>query len=439
MNELQRLSASEAAAAIARKEISSVELVEACLARIDAREPEVAAWACIDRDGALRQARECDLAAAGGPLHGVPVGVKDIIDTRDLPTEYGSPIFRGHRPQRDAACIGLVRRAGGIVLGKTVTTEFAMYQPGKTRNPHAAGHTPGGSSSGSAAAVADFHVAAAFATQSSGSIIRPSAYCGVVGYKPTINTFVPDGIKPLGASLDTLGMITRTVADQLLMWGVLQGQARAATGSATQSRRVGLCRTPYWAEADEGARSALEYVARTLAGNGFEVEEVDLPPEFGSLNELHGRIMAYEVSRNYVYEYEPSRRGMLGERTLQVMEDGWRISPDEYLAMRAALRQARARFSSACAGFSAFLAPSAPGEAPLFASTGDPVFNRMWTLLGGPAVNLPAGRGPAGLPVGIQLVGDVDTDLQLLRLCSEVENLLSQDGHGHGQPFAARD
>lgn len=425
MSELHRLSASEAAAAIAKKEMSSVELVEACLARIDAREPEVAAWTCIDRDRALLQARECDLAGTGGPLHGVPIGVKDIIDTRDFPTEYGSPIFRGHRPQRDAACIGLVRRAGGIVLGKTVTTEFAMYQPGKTRNPHAGGHTPGGSSSGSAAAVADFHVPAAFATQSSGSIIRPAAYCGVVGYKPTINTFVPDGIKPLGASLDTLGMMTRTVADQLLMWSVLQGRSSAAVNPLSPPRRLALCRTPYWAAADEATRSALERAARTLAHNGFEVEEVDLPPEFASLNDLHARLMAYEVSRNYVYEYDPPRRHLLGERTLQVMEDGWKVSPEEYLAMRAALRGARARFSQVCAGFSAFLVPSAPGEAPPIAVTGDPVFNRMWTLLGVPAVNLPAGRGPTGLPLGVQLVGDVDTDLELLALCSDIEKILS--------------
>lgn len=423
MNELHRLSTSDAAAAIASRKISSVELVEACLARIEAREPEVAAWTCIDRDGALRQARKCDLTGGGGPLHGVPVGVKDIIDTRDFPTEYGSPIFRGHRPQRDAACVGLVRRAGGIVLGKTVTTEFAMYQPGKTRNPHLAGRTPGGSSSGSAAAVADFHVPAAFATQSSGSIIRPSAYCGVVGYKPSINTFVSDGIKPLGASLDTLGMMTRTVADQLLMWSVLQGCSSTATGLRPRPRRVGLCRTAYWATADEDARSALEGTGSTLARNGFEVEEVELPEEFASLNDLHARLMAYEVSRNYAYEYEPSRRHLLGERTLQVIEDGWKIGPDEYLELRATLRRARHRFSQVCAGFSALITPSAPGEAPPIASTGDPVFNRMWTLLGVPALNLPVGRGPTGLPLGVQFVGDVDTDLQLLDLCCEIEKI----------------
>lgn len=421
MQELHRLSASEAAAAIARRDITSVELVEACLARIDAREPEVQAWTCIDRDAALRQARECDRTPVSGPLHGVPVAVKDIIDTRDFPTEYGSTIFRGHRPQRDAACVTLVQRAGGIVLGKTVTTEFAMYQPSKTRNPHNSLHTPGGSSSGSAAAVADGHVPVAFATQSSGSTIRPAAYCGVVGYKPSLNMFAPDGIKPLGASLDTLGLMTRTAADLSLMWGVLQAGPLPPLVPSLPGRRIGLCRTPYWSAAGEDARNALESTARLLERNGFTVEEVELPEEFAALNDLHARLMAYEVARNYVFEYDVSRRNLLGERTRQVMEDGWKIEIGEYLAMRATLRAAKARFSQVCAGFTALLAPSSPGEAPLIAATGDPVFNRMWTLLGVPAINLPAGTGPTGLPLGVQFIGDVDTDLQLLAVCAEIE------------------
>lgn len=433
MHALHQLSAGDAAMAIARKQISSVELVEACLARIEEREPEVAAWTCVDRDRALREAKECDRAGKGGLLHGVPIGVKDVIDTRDFPTEYGSPIFRGHRPGRDAACIGLMRRAGAIVIGKTVTTEFAMYQPGKTKNPHAAAHTPGGSSSGSAAAVADFHVPAAFATQSSGSTIRPASYCGVVGYKPSINTFVPDGIKPLGASLDTLGMMTRTVDDQLLAWSVLQGCTTNIAPPAAKTWKLALCRTPYWAAAEEATREALERTARTLAGQGFEVEEIELPPEFAGLNDLHAQLMAYEVSRNYTYEYEPPRRATLGERTRQVMDDGWQIGPEQYLAMRDALRVAKARFSALCGGFDALLVPSAPGEAPPITHTGDPVFNRMWTLLGVPAVNLPVGRGPAGLPVGVQFVGDMDRDLRLLALCRDAESLLGSTAARHGQ------
>ena len=211
------MSACEAAAAIADKKISSVEMVKACLDRIDAREPAVGAWSCVDKGRALQEAALRDNEAPRGPLHGVPVGIKDVIDTIDLPTEYGSTIYREHRPRREAACVSLVRRAGGVILGKTVTTEFALYQPGKTANPHNTGRTPGGSSSGSAAAVADWHVPVAMGTQTSGSIIRPASYCGVVGYKPTFNTFALDGTKPLAASLDTLGYITRTVEDLSLM------------------------------------------------------------------------------------------------------------------------------------------------------------------------------------------------------------------------------
>lgn len=426
MQDLHLLSTTEAAAAIANKDITSVELVEACIARIECREPTVEAWAYIDRESALHQARQCDRASRSGLLHGVPVGVKDVIDTKDFPTEYGSKIFRGHRPQRDAACLTLVRRAGGIILGKTVTTEFAMYQPSKTRNPHNALHTPGGSSSGSAAAVADCHVSVAFGTQSSGSIIRPAAYCGVIGYKPSINTFAPDGIKPLGASLDTLGLITRTIADLSLMWNVLQGCSSRVEQTTPGRRRIGLCRTPYWTAAAEEERAALERAAHALAQNGFDVEEIELPHVFGTLNYLHGRLMGYEVARNYVFEYDYSRRKMLGERTSQVIEEGWKVHPDEYFAMRATLRRVKTEFSRICAGFDALIVPSSPGEAPLIASTGDPVFNRMWTLLGVPAITIPVGKGPNGLPLGVQFVGDLDSDLNLLALCHEVEKVLKQ-------------
>ncbi|HEV7616606.1 MAG TPA: amidase [Burkholderiaceae bacterium] len=425
MQQLHLLSAVEAAAAVVSKQITSVELVEACLARIDDREPAVEAWTCVDREGALHQARKCDAEPARGPLHGVPVGIKDVIDTRDLPTEYGSRIFQGHRPQRDAACVTLVRRAGGIVLGKTVTTEFAMYEPNKTRNPHNPLHTPGGSSSGSAAAVADYHVPVAFGTQSSGSIIRPAAYCGVVGYKPTFNTFAPDGVKPLGASIDTLGVITRTVADLSLMWEVLQGCAAQGGQSPARRQRAGLCRTPFWEAAGAEQRAALERSAQTLGQNGFDVEEVVLPDLFATLNDLHAKLMAYEVARNYVFEYDRSRRAMLGQRTRQVIEDGWRVSPDQYLAMRATLRLAKTEFEAICAGFDTLMVPSATGEAPVIAGTGDPVFNRMWTLLGVPAITIPVATGLKGLPVGVQFVGQVDTDLTLLTLCRRVEEILN--------------
>jgi len=425
MRNLNKLSAVDAAAAVAAKRISSVELVEACLAQINQREPTVGAWVCLDREQVLRDARECDAGPSRGPLHGVPVGVKDNIDTRDLPTEYGSRIYRGHRPQRDAACVNLARRAGGIIMGKTVTTEFAMFEPNKTANPHNLLHTPGGSSSGSAAAVADFHVPVAFGTQSAGSIIRPSAYCGVVGYKPTFNTFAPDGIKPIGASLDTLGVIVRSVGDLQLMWNVLQGQAARRLAALRQNPRIGLCRTPFWYEAAPEQCTALELAGARLANAGFVVEEIVLPGWFRTLNDLHARLMAYEVARNHVFEFDVARRDLLGKRTRAQFELGWSISPEEYLEGRAALHRARKDFGFFCEGFDAIMTPASPGEAPPIAGTGDPVFNSMWTLLGVPAVTLPVGVGPKGLPVGVQFVARTDDDLALLEVCRRMEVVFS--------------
>lgn len=425
MQDLNRLSATEAVAAVASKKITSVELVEACLARIDAREPEVEAWVHIDREGALAQARQCDAQSGSGPLYGVPVGIKDIIDTKDMPTQYGSGIFRGHRPQYDAACVSLVRRAGGIILGKTVTTEFAMFQPNKTRNPHNPLYTPGGSSSGSAAAVADCHVPVAFATQTSGSIIRPASFCGAIGYKPSFNTFSPYGIKPQAPSLDTLGLITRTVADLGLMWEVLHGEASHVEQPALKYR-VAVCRTPFWSEASAEERAMLRGAAQKLEQNGIEVEEIVMPDLFATLNDCHAQLMAYEAARNFVFEYDISRRDMLGETTRQSIEAGWRVTPDRYLAIRAIACKAQTEFNAICAGFDAVMAPSAPGEAPVIASTGNSVFNRMWTFLGVPAITIPAATGPNGLPLGVQFVGQVDSDLALLKFCRYAEDILKE-------------
>jgi Asp-tRNA(Asn)/Glu-tRNA(Gln) amidotransferase A subunit family amidase len=417
--------AREAAAAIARKQISSVELVQACLGRIDAREPEIGAWTYVDTYLALREARQRDSEPPRGPLHGVPIGIKDVIDTRDMPTEYGSLIHAGNRPRREAACVSLVRRAGGVILGKTVTTEFAMYQPGKTANPHDSRRTPGGSSSGSAAAVADFHVPIAFGTQTSGSIIRPAAFCGVVGYKPSFNTFSPEGIKPLAASLDTLGYITRTVDDLSLMREVLLGPVSRAAQRSSQRPRLAVCRTPYWASAAPETGALFEQTAQHLAANGFDVEELVLPDAFNGINDLHAQLMAYETARNYVLEYDEQCRNLLGLRTRQTIEDGWRISTEEYLKLRAAVRHARTAFADICKSFDAVMVPAAPGEAPPIAATGDPVFNRMWSLLGVPALSLPAGTGPNGLPVGVQFVAGFDEDLLLLEVCGRIERLLA--------------
>lgn len=417
------MSAREAANAIAQKKISSVELVEECLKRIDAREEVVGAWAFIDRDLAIKEALTRDRQPSQGPLHGVPIGIKDVIDTIDLPTEYGATIYAGHRPRREAACVSLVRRAGGVILGKTVTTEFALYQPGKTTNPHNSSCTPGGSSSGSAAAVADFHVPVAMGTQTSGSIIRPASYCGVVGYKPTFNTFAIEGTKPLAASLDTLGYITRTVDDLSLMREVFLGES-LANSLLRNKPRIAVCRTPFWIESTPGTRTVFEQTSELLENNDFDIEEVDLPTSFSDLRDIHEKLMAYEIARNYVREYDVITRNKLGPKTRQVIEDGWQVSTDEYYRLRAATRHAREKFTKFSSEFDAVMVPAAPGEAPDISATGNPIFSRIWSLLGTPAITLPAGAGETALPLGVQFVTDIDADARLIDICKRVESLL---------------
>jgi Asp-tRNA(Asn)/Glu-tRNA(Gln) amidotransferase A subunit family amidase len=427
MEYLTSMSAFEAAAAIRAKEISSLELVDACLRRIEERERTVGAWAFIDPEGARAAAQACDATEPRGPLHGVPVGIKDVIDTCDMPTTYGSTIHRDHRPGRDAACVSLIRRAGGIVLGKTVSTEFAMYQPSKTVNPHNPDHTPGGSSSGSAAAVADRHVPLALGTQTSGSIIRPAAYCGVIGYKPTIGTFAIEGIKTLAASLDTLGVLSRSLDDLLLMYEVFCGVD--LTAHSLPAREPGQIRLGFWrppfAEPSPDADGLSLAIAR-LRGVGFEVAPVVMPDSFASLNDVHSALMAFEVARNHLFEYEPPRRAMLGDSTAAVIEQGWNVSFEAYMRCREQTRQARIAFDQIAQSFDAILVPSAPGEAPAGTSwTGDPVFNRMWSLLGTPALTLPVGKGPNGLPIGVQLVGAHDSDRVLLDVAQCIQSMVS--------------
>ena len=425
MKSPNELSASEAAGAIAAGRLKSAELVEACLARIEAREPTVKAWVRLDARRAMSEARARDGEAPRGPLHGVPVAVKDIIDTADFPTGYGSPIYDGHRPGADAACVALVRRAGGIVLGKTVTTEFAAFHPGKTTHPLNPKHTPGGSSSGTAAAVADRQVPVGFGTQTAGSITRPSAFCGVVGFKPSFNTYSLAGVKAEAPSFDTLGTIGRTVDDALLMWRVLQA-GDAPTPPPAARPRIGLCRTPFWSAAAPEAREALQLAGKKLAGAGFEIDEVELPDWFGTLVDTHALVLEYEAARAWAYEAEPPRRDKLSAGLRVWVERGWTRTPDSYLAARQAMARARQEFAAVMSRYDALMAPAAPGEAPLgLDATGDPIFNRLWTLLHVPALNLNVTKGPNGLPVGVQFIGALDADLALLALCRRVEECLA--------------
>jgi len=371
----------------------------------------VRAWAFIDRDQVLAQARALDRVPARSRLHGVPVGIKDINDTADLPTEYGSPIYRGHRPKADAACVALRRQAGCLILGKTITTEFANNHPGPTRNPHNLAHTPGGSSSGSAAAVADGMVGLALGTQTGGSVIRPGAYCGAFACKPSFGSINRQGTKFVAESLDTIGLFSSDIEHLAPLLEILSGRTmRNVPGKP----RIGFCRTPRWSEADAATQANLEAAARSLAQAGARVSDFDLPPESEQLFDRHKVIMGFESARALAWEYQ-SFPGEISTTLKPRLDEGWKVSRADYDAVRETARRCRRAFAEKMREVDFLLTPSARSEAPAsLASTGDPVFNRAWTLFGVPCVTVPHGKGPAGLPLGVQLVGAFDADMELL-------------------------
>ena len=418
------LSATEALARMRAGELTSEALVAACLARIDARESAVGAWQHLDRDGALQAARAADRAAPRGLLHGIPVGIKDIIDTADMPTALGSPIYATRRPAWDAACVAAIRAAGGIVLGKTVTTEFAYFTPGKTRNPHDLERTPGGSSSGSAAAVADFMVPLALGTQTAGSVIRPATFCGVLGYKASFAEFTLAGVRPFAESLDTLGGFARDVADLVLLRAVLTG-APVPASDASPLPALGWCRTPQWDAAEACVRDTLLASVERLGRAGVGVREITLPPRFAALVDAQITINNYEAARNYRFEMERHRE-RLSERLRALIEAGTRTSYAAWVAARREVAQAQREWPAIAGDCAGVLVPAAVGEAPLAgAGTGDPLMSRIWTALGTPCLAVPVARGPHGLPVGVQLVAAVGDDELLLRAGARVAELLA--------------
>ncbi|MBI4206621.1 MAG: amidase [Betaproteobacteria bacterium] len=411
---LNQISAGDAAAAIAAGKLTSEALVAACLDRISEREDEVRAWAYIDAELALKQARQRDRETPRSRLHGIPVGVKDVIDTCDIPTEYGSPIYRGHRPACDAACVAQVRELGGVILGKTVSTEFATRHPNKTRNPHNPGHTPGGSSSGSAASVADCMVPIAFGTQTSSSIIRPAAFCGVIGYKPTYNLINRAGLKFLSESLDTLGTLTRTIPDAALIVEELSGMAPTSFEDvAALKPRIGFCRTSNWNQADAPSQVALESAARTLAAAGATVRDVELPGEFARLAQTQIEVSSYEFFRALTHERTRFPQLISASLTARIAAGG-KVSRAQYEEGLVLAERCRKRIADTFRDFDVLLAPSAPGEAPRgLEATGDPIFGLMWTLLLLPCLTLPHGKGPNGLPLGAQVIGPHGRDTAL--------------------------
>jgi len=403
------MGAAEAVALLSRRELSAEELVRRCLTRIAEREAAVQAWEVVDAEGALAEARRIDRLRDRPPLCGLPVGVKDLIDTRDLPTAYGSPIHRGHQPEQDAECVRRLRDAGAIVLGKTVTTEFAVYTPGKTRNPHDPSRTPGGSSSGSAAAVADGMVPAALGSQTAGSIIRPASYCGVIGFKPTHGVLPLEGIHPLAPSLDTLGLFASAIEDVPVLLSALSGSTPVAI-RATKPQ-LGLCRTEAWPRAEPETRKAIEDAARELGAR-----EVDPGPAFQGLIDAQIAVMGHEASR--ALGGEPQTE--LSPRLREFLREGANVTPERLRSAREQADRCRRQLDEIFATFDALLTPAATGEAPigLAAATGDPVFCRIWTLLGVPCASLPVLKGPAGLPVGLQVVGGRNREDVLLSACA---------------------
>ena len=392
--DLNRLGLFEAAQAIQDGKITSTDLVQACLDRIAEREPAVRAWAWLDSAEALTAARRADQQTAGGPLHGVPLAVKDIIDTADMPTECGSAIYQGRRPSNDAACVALARRSGALMLGKSVTTEFAYFAPGPT--------------------------------QTAASLIRPAAFCGVVAYKGSRGEFSLAGIKSFAPSFDALGFIARHVMDtQWLRWALLGIPSSASDLAPWQGHpRIGLCHTPWWPQADPDCHDAVEAAALLLSRQGAQVSQAVLPSHFAQLVDCHKLIMAYEAARSLSYEHDAFPQ-KLSPQLLGLLQDGLQVSRADYMAALQSAATARRAFQTWCADWDILLTPSAVGTAPRgLNATGDPLFSRMWTLLGVPSVTLPGATGQLGLPIGVQLIGTFREDDKLLAIARWVEDKL---------------
>jgi Asp-tRNA(Asn)/Glu-tRNA(Gln) amidotransferase A subunit family amidase len=410
---LNELGLAEAAAMIASGRITSESLVRACLDRIALREDSIHAWAALDADCALVQARECDRGPARGPLHGVPIGIKDVLDTAGLPTQMGSPIYTGHQSPSDASCVAMLRAAGAIILGKTVTCELAGVAPGATRNPLDLERTPGGSSSGSGAAVRDHMVPLALGTQTGGSVLRPASFCGVFGFKPTYNIVNRAGLKFAAENLDTIGLLARELDDIALCFSVLTNQVLPQRAEL-DAPRIGVCRTYLWAKAQPETRAALAHAAHLASAEGATVEEFDLPPHFARLTETRETVNNVERARGLAWDFA-HHRTQLSPQMTRTIELGHAISGEQYHAALHFADQCRKELDQIFDRFDILLAPCVNGEAPTgLAYAGDPSFQGLWTLLHVPTVSIPTIRGPHGMPVGVQAIAKRYSDRALL-------------------------
>jgi Asp-tRNA(Asn)/Glu-tRNA(Gln) amidotransferase A subunit family amidase len=425
------LSATDAARALRDGALSAEQLTEACLARIREAEPQVQAWQYLDPTHALAQARALDerrrQGEATGPLHGLPVGIKDIMDTADMPTEDGTVLHAGRTPARDATVVAMLRAAGALILGKTVTTECATYSPGKTRNPHDPEHTPGGSSSGSAAAVAAGMVPLALGSQTNGSVIRPASYCGVYGFKPTHGLISRHGIMKLSRTLDHVGVFARTLEDVALVAEQLVGHDERDPDTRPRARipfcavaaqepplppLLAFVKGPAWDRAEEETRQAFSELVEEL---GDRVAEVELPASAQRVFDWHRTIMQAEMAANLDLEWERGRE-KLSESLRSQLARGRETTALDYQVALARIPLLVESFAEIFERYDAIVTPAAAGTAPRgLASTGDPAFCTLWTLLGTPALSLPLMKGSNGLPLGVQLIGPRHDDARLLR------------------------
>jgi len=441
------LSAVEARALIETGLLTSCELVEACFARIDELEPTIGAWAHLDRDVALQQARDADeFRKSGlpiGALHGLPIGIKDIIDTADYPTERGTVLHQGRQPERDATLVSLLKEAGAIILGKTVSTELAVYAPGKTRNPHNTEHTPGGSSSGSAAAVACAMLPLSVGTQTNGSVIRPAAYCGVYGYKPSFGRISRHGVLQQSPPLDTIGVFARDLADLALIADVLMrfdDRDKAMTPIAPPcvasvmmqevpvEPHFAFMRTPVWEQVDQATKDGLrELIEITNEANEKTIDIVDMPASFANLHEDHRKVMEGDLARSFTDEYQRGK-AQLSDVLREMIERGQQVSNTDYQKSLAKVQDYNAFLDEVFEDYDAILTPSTPGAAPAgIDATGSPVMNTIWTFCGTPAINLPILQSPQGLPMGVQVIGNRNDDARLFRSARWLLNVLQND------------
>jgi len=418
------LSALDIARRIEAGELTPRAAVALCAQAIAMCEKDVGAFVALDLDAARRAAEEPQLSST--PLHGLPVAFKDIFDTADFPTQYGSPIYAGYRPRADATAVALARRAGGNIVGKTVTTEFASLVPSATRNPRNLAHTPGGSSSGSAAAVAAGMVPIAFGTQTAGSVIRPAAFCGVTGFKPSYRLIPLVGVKDVAWHLDTAGLFGAGVADVAFAAAAILDRDLRVDGASPAAPRIALVRMHLWPQASAAMQNAVESAARIAQAAGAKVTDVTLPAVLEDAYAAQFIIQDYETFRAYAFEYD-RHRDLIGKQLREQLDRAAAISADTYDAARRSSSRARKALADIMAEHDVILTPSAPGAAPRgLGATGDPMFNRLWTLMGAPCINLP-GFYDSDLPLGIQIVGRFGRDRAALEAALFVERALAHN------------